>query len=257
MAGGSNGPFILNGGASDYDRTICTGGPLSGPGGISGDFVDPRDQTRAVLRGRLLVRLGYSAQVSPPGMDALLNDYLQSANMQLYERYRVMRRTLWFGWQTQVGERFYDIPVNCTKYMDARRVREAWLQDDETWVPLISGIDPSTFNMTEPARPVWYELRQGIEVWPAPDAATYVLWFKADYGPAAFTTDSDYPAVDSEAVFLHALARAKRHDGHADANAVDRDLEILLGNYTAGTHGTRKYIPGERELPPMTRPIRQ
>ncbi len=257
MAGGSNGPFILNATGSDFDRAICPGAPLSGPGGTSGDFVDPRDQTRAVLRTRLLTRLGYSAQVSPPGMDALLNDFLQSANLELYERYRVLRRSLWFGWQTVVGQRFYDIPVNCTKYMDPRHVRGAWMQDDQTWVPLIAGIDPGTFNMTENARPIWYELRQGIEVWPAPDASTYVLWFKADYGPTAFSTDADFPAVDPQAVFLHALARAKRHDGHPDANSYDRDLEILLGNYTAGTHNTRRYIPGERPLPPMTRPIRQ
>lgn len=254
MAGGSNGPFIINGGASDYDRTLCPGAPVAVG---TGEFVDPRAQLRSDLRRRLLVRLGYSAQVSPPGMDDLLNDFLQSANVELYERYRVLHRFLWFGWQTQVGQRFYDIPINCTKYMDPRHVREAWLQDDETWVPLISGINPATFNMTENSRPIWYEIRESIEVWPAPDAATYVLWFKADYGPNAFSSDTDYPAVDSQAVFLHALARAKRHYSQPDAGNYDRDLEILLGNYTAGSHNTRKYVPGERPLPPMTRPIRQ
>lgn len=254
MAGGSNGPIIVNGGASDYDRTLCPGAPVAVG---TGEFVDPRAQTRLTLRQRLLRRLGYSAQASPPGMDDLLNDYLQSANNQLFERYRTLHRVLWFGWQTQVGSRFYDIPINCTKYMDPRHVMEAWLQDDQTWVPLIAGIRPDTFNMTENARPIWYEIRSAIEVWPAPDTATYILWFKALYGPNAFSSDTDYPAVDSEAVFLHALARAKRHDGHADANAVDRDLEILIGRYTAGTHGTRRYVPGERPPPPMTRPIRQ
>lgn len=256
MSGGENGPIIVNGGSADYDRAICYDAPVDYN---SGEFLDPRLETLADLRRRLLVRLGYAAQAAnpPPGMSDLLNDFLRSANQELYERYRVMAKTLWFGWQTVVGQRFYDIPINCTKYLDPRKITEAWMQDDETWVPLIAGIDPSTFNMTENARPIWYEIRQGIEIWPAPDAATYILWFKGTQGPHQFTTDTDYPAVDAQAVFLHALARAKRHYGQPDANGYDRDLEILIGNYTAGTHTTKRYIPGEKLQPPMTRPIRQ
>lgn len=256
MAGGSNGPIIVNGGSADYDRPTCYNAPVSYD---TGEFIDPRSKTLSQLRRDLLVRLGYSAQAAnpPPGMLDLLSSFLQSANLELYERYRVMHRVLWFGWETIVGQRFYDIPINCTKYLDPRHLTQAWMQDDETWVPLIAGIDPSTFNMTENARPIWYEIRQAIEIWPAPDAATYILWFKGDYGPHDFTGDDDYPAVDAQAVFLHALARAKRHYGQPDANGYDRDLEILIGNYTAGTHITKRYIPGERLQPPMTRPIRQ
>lgn len=256
MSGGENGPIIVNGGSADYNRPLCYNAPVDYN---SGGFVDPRSETLAQLRRRLLVRLGYSAQAAtpPPGMADLLSDFLRSANQELFERYRVMHRILWFGWQTVVGQRFYDIPIDCTKYLDPRHIEGAWMQDDQTWVPLIAGIDPSTFNMTEPARPIWYEVRQAIEVWPAPDAATYILWFKGAHGPASFTDDTDYPAVDPQAVFLHALARAKGHEGQPDAARYDRDLEILIGNYTAGTHTTQRYVPGSRLAPPMTRPIRQ
>lgn len=256
MSGGANGPIIVNGGSADYNRPICYNAPVSYD---TGEFVDPRSQNLAALRKRLLIRLGYAAQSAnpPPGMVDLLNDFLQSANLELYERYKMMQRVLWFGWQTVVGQRFYDIPIDCTKYLDRRHVKQAWMQDDERWVPLIAGIDPSTFNMTVNSRPIWYEIRQTIEVWPAPDAATYILWFKGEYGPADFTADTDYPAVDAQAVFLQALARAKRHYGQPDAQGYDRDLEILIGNYTAGSHTTKRYIPGQRIMPPMSRPIRQ
>lgn len=256
MSGGSNGPIIVNGGSSDYNRPLCYNAPVDYD---SGQFANPTDKTLGQLRRELLVRLGFSAQADnpPQGMVDLLNSFLQSANVEMYERYPQARRVLWFGWQTQVGERFYDIPIDCTKYLDARRVLWAGLQDDETWFPLVNGINPLLFTQTEDSIPQYYEIRQAIEIWPAPDKATYIIWLKAQHGPQDFSLDTDYPAADAQLVLLHALARAKAHYSQPDANIYGRDLEILLGRYTAGNHQTARYIPQTPALVPLPRPIRQ
>ena len=66
MAGGSNGPIIVNGGSADYDRPLCYNAPVSYN---SGEFIDPRSKTLAQLRRDLLIRLGYSAQAANPPPD--------------------------------------------------------------------------------------------------------------------------------------------------------------------------------------------
>lgn len=89
MAVGTNGPPVLSGSA----------------------FVYP-EKTLAQLRKKLLIKLGYAAQLAspPPGMVELLNEFLEDANEQLYKRSTVLRQKRW--WQIPIvqGERFYDVP---------------------------------------------------------------------------------------------------------------------------------------------------
>lgn len=251
-----NGPALLNGGSSDYNRSLCYDSPVDYD---NGRFVDPRAQTLAELRTRLLVRLGYAAQAAspPPGMASLLSDFLNSANLELYERYPVMRLQRWWTWQTAPGRRFYDVLVDCTDYLDVRHITQAWLQDDMAWFPLVAGISPALYNQVFLSLPQYYELRDTIELWPVPDKATYLVHFKGNAGPSLLTLDSDTTAVDAHAVFLHALAAAKAHYGQPDATRYDRQLEIYIGRLNAGAHYTKRYIPGESPAVGLPLPIRQ
>lgn len=252
---GLNQPVLVNGGSSDYDRTLCYNSPVDYN---NGRFVDPRQKTLALLRNDIVVRLGYAANlVLPPGMKELVNSFLNDANEQLYERYPVMRLERWWTWQTQPGQRFYDVPVDCTKYLDLRHVQGAWLQDDDAWFPLVAGINPLLFNQVYLSLPQYYELRDCIEVWPVPDKDSYRIHLKGQMGPQVMVEDEDQPTVDSRAVFLFALARAKAHYQQPDAARYDRDLEIHIGKLTAGTHYSKRYIP---QLPipvGLPLPIRQ
>jgi hypothetical protein len=251
---GKNGQILVNGGSSDYTRFLCYDAPVDYNTGL---FSDPTTKTLGQLKLDLLARLGYSAQGYPPGMEALLTSFLQDAQEQAYWRYPVLHTEKWFPWQTQVGQRFYDVPIDCTKYLNFRRVTAAFLQDDDAWFPLVAGINPLLFNQTMNSLPQYYELREALELWPAPDKATYIIWLKGHIGLMPLEADDDRTTIDSRVVFLAALANAKAHYGQPDAGRYDREVEILIGRMAAGTHYTKRYIPGEKPKVGLPLPIRE
>lgn len=252
--GGENSPAVQNGGAPIYDRAICYDSPVDYDSGL---FAHPSEQTLAELRKRLLRRLGFAAQANnpPPGMKELLDDFLQDAQQQLYWKYDVLRTERFWTWQTEAGKHLYDVPIDCTKFLEFRKISAAHLQDGQQWYPLHYGIDPVLYTSTQTTRPYRFELREYIEVWPVPDVSTYLIRIKGHIGLKRFVQDSDRPTIDTEAVFLHALARAKAHYEQRDGSNYERDLERLIGNLVAGSHVTRRYIPGSMEPVPPPRPV--
>lgn len=128
MQPGSNGPPVLNGGSNNYDRAICFDAPVAYD---TGEFARA-DKTLAQYRTDLLVRLGYAAMAAnpPPGMKEELNSYLDDAQRQLYQRYSELHTERWWAWQLEAGKRFYDIPIDCTKALNARRITWAGIADN-------------------------------------------------------------------------------------------------------------------------------
>jgi hypothetical protein len=252
---GLNGQVLVNGGSSDYDRTLCYDAPVDYD---NGRFLDPRARTLSAIRNDIVVRLGYSANtVLPPGMQTLVDSFINDANEQLYERYPVMRLERWWTWQTQVGQKFYDVPIDCTKYLDTRHITGAWLQDDDAWFPLVAGINPLLFNQVYLSLPQYYEVRDVFELWPVPDKATYLFHIKGKIGPALMVADDDLTTVDARPVFLFALANAKAHYQQPDASRYDRQLEIMIGKLTGGSHYSKRYIPNQPPAVGLDLPIRQ
>jgi hypothetical protein len=107
--------------------------------------------------------------------------------------------------------------------------------------------------ITKPWRPARYTIRQNIELFPAPDQ-TYWLWIRGHFGLQSFVNPDDQTTIDSELVFLHALATAKAHYGQADANNVEAMANAFRAELCASTHKTSRYIPGTRQIPPAIRP---
>ncbi len=207
--------------------------------------------TLAQLRGRLMARLGYGAQAAnpPPGMAVLLNDFLQSAQEALYRRYDVLRTERFFSWPLEVGVRLYDLAANaetCTKEIDPRKLTWVGIERDGIWSPLVAGIPPELYSHDVTGRPERYEVRQCIEIWPAPEETNGNLVMKGRFGLEAFAADEDKTTIDSEMVFLLALANAKAHYGQSDANNYVAQLETMMQNLVAGAHQTRRYVPGRK-----------
>lgn len=208
------------------------------------------NKTLKQLRDDLARRLGYGAQVDnlPPGMTELLNSFLTEAQELLYRRYDVLRTERFYSWFLQEGVRMYDIDDNdesCTKRIDPRKVTWAGVEHMGIWYPLICGIPPELYsNNITGWRPSHYEIRQCIEVWPKPAATEGSLIIKGDFGLEAFAADTDKTTIDDRLVFLLALANAKAHYGKPDANNYVQQLETMLLGMVAGSHQTRKYIPG-------------
>lgn len=215
------------------------------------------------MRERLARRLGFSVQVSmgalPPGMSELLDDFIRSAHEFMYQRYSVMRLRRMFTWDLAPGERFYDIDGNsdaCPRVLNPDRLEWVGIsQNDLSWRPLIRGINPVLYGSLGAGIPSHYEIRQCIEVWPTPVDATWKLRVKGDFGPSEVSVDSDVLTVDPEAVFLQALANAKAHYGQADAANYASQATTYIRSRVAGSHQTRRYIPGDCARPAAVRPL--
>jgi hypothetical protein len=212
-------------------------------------------ETLLDLRKYLMTRLGFAAMLNtpPPGMVGLCNSFIDEAQKLLYRRYAVLRTGRWFTWNMTAGTRFYDLGDNadaCSKKLDPRRV--SWVgvsKGDDVWQTLLCGIDPTVYSSRIQSFPQRYEIRQCIEVWPAPADDTWLLRLKGDFGLAPLVQDDDTTTVDADAIKLLALANAKAHYGQPDAPNYMTQLTTLLGDLNSGSHLTRRYIPGERRLP--------
>lgn len=222
------------------------------------------NRTLKSLRDELARRLGYGAQVDnlPPGMTDLLNSFLQGAQRALYRRYDVLRTERFYTWNMTAGTRYYDLADNrdtCTRKLDPRKITWAGVsQGCGDWTELRCGINPLLYtNEDMTGRPERYEIRQCIEVWPAPADESYQLRLKGNFGLDPFLADTDATTVDDELVFLLALANAKAHYGKPDANNYIQQLETMMMNMVAGAHNTRRYVPGRDNRRDMvyTRPV--
>jgi hypothetical protein len=248
---------------ADQGPTFDYPNPLN-PAAYNGVCVDaPGYDTLSTLQTRMLIRLGFSNQTTnpPPGMLQLLTEFLQSAQNFLYRRYNQLRNKRFFRWKLVPGQRFYslldnDEDVLCNYAMEpSKAIDWAGVQDTRNvWYPLIQGIPPQLYTMiAKPWRPARYDLRQGLEVYPAPDQ-TYFLWMKAHFGLQSFVNPDDMTTIDSELVFLHALANAKAHYGQPDAENIEAQANVLRLELVAVTHQSARYVPGTVAVPPAVRP---
>lgn len=226
------------------------------------------NETLGELRTSLFVRLGFAAQVDnpPPGMAALLNDFLQRGQKFLIKRYREQLTIRMFSWVMTAGERFYGLRDNdpdgdgsedpCYKKINPRRIQWAGIEDlNGMWSPMRYGIPPEFYTAVNfNGIPAFFEIKQCIEVFPAPTAA-YTLRIKGLYEVSRFTEDDDKTTVDSELVFLWALANAKNHYGQPDARDVASQAQTYLRDLISESHQTARYVPGTVVLPQMPQPV--
>ena len=221
-------------------------------------------ETLAELRVRVLRRLGFGAMTAnpPPGMADLVDDFLRAAQKQLAERFPELVTERFFSWTMVAGTRFYttsgdDEGATSPDYeLNPKRISWVGVEDlNGTFLPLHQGIPPELYTSeSQRGLPHYYEIRQGIEVFPAPDQA-YILQVKGYYKNLPFSNDADVASIDPELIFLHALATAKAHYNQPDANTVSAQLSALMGSLTAGSHGTARYVPGTVKVTPAVKPV--
>lgn len=216
------------------------------------DFNGAPSATLAALRQRMMIRLGFAAQAAnpPPGMASLVNEFLTSAQTFLYRRYAALHTRRFFRWKVIPGQRFYSLKDNdenvlSNYHMDpSKNIEWVGIQDRRNvWYPLEQGIAPELYTrIAKPWRPFRYDIRQAIELYPTPND-TYWLWMRGHFGLLSFVNDTDTTTLDSELVFLHALANGKAHYGQPDANNIEAQANTYLGELIAGTHQGARYVP--------------
>lgn len=191
----------------------------------------------------------------PPGIVALLNRLLTEAQDTIVLRYPALRTERWFTWNLTQGERFYDLPDNteqtaeppCTKQLNPSQITWVGYQNGSVTYPLVQGIPPELLGYSNVGRPERYEIRQCIELWPAPASTEGQLLIKGRFYLEPFAADADVTTIDDHAVYLLALANAKSQFKQADARDYFSQFEVHLQGLVAGTHLTKRYIPRDRE----------
>jgi hypothetical protein len=134
--------------------------------------------------------------------------------------------------------------------LDARSI--TWVgasSGDNTWRELVHGIDPLQYNATWTGPPQRYEIRQAIELWPAPADTTWLLRVKGYFAPTVFEADTDTASIDWQAIYFKSLADALRiYKREDEAKVEDQKLIDYVKRLVAGTHKTARYIPGGEKI---------
>lgn len=221
--------------------------------------------TLADLRSELMRACGFNPAIATLSVTNRFNDWLTQSQRLLYRRYRAFQKSRYYTWSMSAGVRFYGITDNdeqtatapCTKTLDPGKLEWVGLSrtDGRSWRPLIAGIDPVLYSTLGAGIPEFYEIRQCIEVWPAPSDNSWALRIKGEFGLLPFAVDTDTTTLNSDAVYLQALTRAKAYYQQPDASLANQDLQVLLGDLTAESHETRRYLPGEFIEPPAVLPV--
>ncbi|HZF30019.1 MAG TPA: hypothetical protein VE907_12930, partial [Gammaproteobacteria bacterium] len=222
---------------------------------------DPEAKTLAELRVEVLTLTGYAMQASnpPPGVEQQYNALLRTAQGYLITKYRALETERFFSWTLTPGIRYYGLRDNrncCDVKLNKYRITGAWLQDlNNVWWPLIYGIDPTFYTLNVNfGWPAFYEIRQCVEIFPAPQAA-YTLWIKGHFELLPFTEDDDVTTISAEPVKNWAVYLAKAAKGLQDAAVYAAMAKDQVGQLIAGAHVSRRYIPGTSEIPVPTPPV--
>lgn len=219
-------------------------------------------ETLAELRQKVLIEMGYSAQLASPPANVVLkiNQALQYAQKFAFSEFYDSKLERFFTWDMVEGVRFYDIPQNideCTKKLNIHRITWVGVQENnDRWYPLVFGIPPEFY--TEPqitTRPNRYEIRQCIEVWPAPGSDLYRLRIKGEFGLLPFTDDAHVTTIDPDVIFYGACFRLMRRRGDADADDYAGMQQRRMEQITEAMHFTARYVPGSRVQTDEARPI--
>lgn len=213
------------------------------------------------LRIRMAIQCGFAATALnlPAGQATEFNEYLYSAQRQLYLKFRAQRTERFFRWTMTPGLRYYGLTAaegSCTLQLNPLAITWVGFEDlNKAWYRLVEGIDPvyytrANINFGWPTR---YEIRSCIEVFPAPQAV-YTLWIKGDIGLAPFSADADRTTFDDEAVLLFAVGNWKSAKGRSDWERAMGQATARLQDLTARKHGTARYVPSTYVQNPATPP---
>lgn len=177
-------------------------------------------------RNELAARLGFGAMVGAGQMNApILNSFLADAQEQLYLALDWPELVTFDEKQTNVGQAFYDWPAN----VNLRRILSVAVRiSGNLWHPLQRGIEFSHRSVPTSSYPLRYEpTAQQMEVWPVPGAA-YTLRRYYVQALGRFTQNDDPVTLEGRLVLLFALANAKAHYKHSDAQLYFKQAEDLL-----------------------------
>lgn len=205
-------------------------------------------QTLGELRSLLQQRLGFGSSGAASGINAAtIDNFLFNGQIQLYWHTDWKKLTFYADKTVGVGQTLIDYPTTATGApadANAERILRLAVLVNGIWQPITEGIDPDHYTYIDRQYyPQRYERYGQIELWPQADQVyTVRVWYIREL--ARFTQDNDRTTIDDDLVFLHALANAKAHYRHPDAEIYAGQLSTLLSNIKTKQFGNRTFKRG-------------
>lgn len=205
-----------------------------------------RNKTLGELLTELRSRLGFVTQGSASkGNEATLKSFLQEAHEYIYSELDppslrtksiipLETNSYLYDWNDDKR----DMPI------EPGQVLSIWVKSsDTTRRQLSQGIsEHDRSNETIRAEPQKYDTIDGqLEIYPVPDQE-YELIIEHIAGKARFDRASDRPSVPDRLVFLYALANAKAHYRHPDAQVPAKAFEVMLGKAKNKQKENTRYV---------------
>lgn len=205
-----------------------------------------RNRTLGELMTELRARLGFVAQGSASkNNDLVIKSFLQEAHDFVFGELEPPDRRKKTIIRLQGGSFLYDWNNDQDdEPIEPGRVLSVWVKvGDQIREPLEQGIsefDRSFTNLT--GQPTKYDHLDGqMEIYPVPDQA-YELIVEYTAGKPRFERTSDRPGVPDRLVFLYALANAKAHYRHPDAQAAAATFQSMLAKEKFRQKENRRYF---------------
>ncbi len=194
--------------------------------------IDRRQRTLGELMTELKARLGFVTQgVSSKLADPILKSFLQEGHDYVYEKMGRPTAKARTTIMVHKGSKLYDFH-NDELDEDIPPETVLAISVYETYdsiVRLVQGITEAmrADDVTPEVPRRWDVLNGQIELWPTPDAQ-YPMVVIYERGKTRFERDEDRPCVPDRLVFLYALASAKAHYGHQDAQTAGSIFQTYL-----------------------------
>ncbi len=194
--------------------------------------LDRRRQTLGQMMTELKARLGFVTQgVGSKLVDPILKSFLQEGHDYVYEKMgrpsakarttiTIVKGSKLYDFHNDMDDE--DIPPECVLDLSV-------YETPTSIVRLRQGITEAmrADDVTQEVPRRWDVLNGQIELWPTPDAE-YPLVVIYERGKSRFERDDDRPCVPDRLVFLYALASAKAHYGHQDAQTAGSIFQTYL-----------------------------
>lgn len=196
------------------------------------------------LRSELKDGLGQT--VGAAANTPLLNGMLFRAQVFIFKRLVEKERTTHNESITSGGgQEKYDWPDT----IHPKKTMEIWVEDttdtDNNMYKMVEGIERRHYGQqstVEQDRPRRYERRAQLEVWPLPEDNRYIFHIEGQLRLGRFTVDTDLVTVDEDLVAQLALANAKAHYRHPDANAVAEQFTLMMRADNADELGHERFV---------------
>lgn len=204
-----------------------------------------REKTLGSLMTELKARLGFVMQgASSKLIDPLLTSFLQEGQEYVYDQLGAPQSKKRTTITLAKNSKFYDCHNDIEdEDFDPAYIDAVYLYDTPTsLIELHQGItEAMRCDDITPMAPERYDILNGqIELWPTPDDE-YPMVVLYRQGLGRFSLASDRCSVPSRLVFLYALASAKAHYQHQDAQTAGNIFQQALRSERQKQHENRRY----------------